>query len=148
MQTTLDTAVRIERVGMGALPVIRRLNKTIFREPRIINQFDRRDLVMLMAFAGEQAVGFKIGYGENRTTFYSAKGGVLEAWRRRGVARQLLEEMVEQARTLGYRRFAYDTFPNMHPGMAMLGLTEGFRVTAAGYNATYRDYRIRFEKEL
>ena len=49
---------------------------------------------------------------------------------------------------MGYRRFAYDTFPNKHPGMTVMGLREGFRVTAAGYNAAYRDYRIRFEKKL
>ena len=54
----------------------------------------------------------------------------------------------EEARRLGYDRFAYDTFPNMHPGMTVLGLREGFEVTAAGYNATYQDYRIRFEKAL
>jgi len=36
----------------------------------------------------------------------------------------------------------------MHPGMTVLGLREGFEVTAAGYNATYQDYRIRFEKAV
>jgi GNAT superfamily N-acetyltransferase len=143
-----DITIHIERVGIDALPVIRRLNHTIFNEARIINQFDRRDLTMLMAYADEEPVGFKIGYGESRGIFYSAKGGVVEEWRRHGIARQMLADMMEEARQMGYKRFAYDTFPNMHPGMTMMGLIEGFQVTAAGYNATYKDYRIRFEKDL
>ena len=66
----------------------------------------------------------------------------------RGVARALLYRMMDEARALGYRRFAFDTFPNRHGGMTVLGLAEGFTVTAAGYNAAYKDYRIRFEKAL
>lgn len=144
----VDVPITIARVGMDALDEIRRLNEIVFGEKRVINQFDRPDLLMLLARHGEEAVGFKVGYGESRTTFYSAKGGVLVPWRRHGVARQLLHAMMDAARAMGYRRFAYDTFPNMHPGMTVLGLSEGFRVTAAGFNATYQDYRIRFEKNL
>lgn len=146
--TEIDTRVTIERVGMDALPVIRIINKAVFRETRVINQFDRPDLLMLLALAGGEAVGFKIGYGESRSTFYSAKGAVVEPWRRHGVARALLYAMMEETRAMGYRRLAYDTFPNMHPGMIVLGLQEGFRVTAAGFNSSYKDYRIRLEKPL
>jgi predicted GNAT superfamily acetyltransferase len=133
---------------MEALPVIRRLNRTIFNEARIINQFDRPDLLMLVASSDGEPVGFKVGYGESRTTFYSAKGGVLELWRRRGVARAMLLVMMDEVRAMGYTRFAYDTFPNLHPGMTILGLREGFRVTAAGFNSTYQDYRLRLEQKL
>ena len=148
MQTATDLALRIERVGMDQFPTIRRLNVVVFDEVRVINQLDRPDLVMLLAYRDEEPVGFKVGYGESDASFYSAKGGVLEAYRGRGIARALLVRMMDEARGLGYRRFAFDTFPNMHPGMTVLGLREGFRVTAAGYNATYRDYRLRFEKAL
>lgn len=133
---------------MDRFAEVRAINEAIFNEARVINQLDRRDLVMLLALLDDTPVGFKVGYGENRTTFYSAKGGTLPAWRRRGLARLLLAEMMQEARVLGYLVFAYDTFPNMHPGMTVLGLAQGFRVTAAGYNASYRDYRLRFEKEL
>jgi GNAT superfamily N-acetyltransferase len=114
----------------------------------VINQFDRPDLLMLLALADGEPIGFKIGYGESRTTFYSAKGAVVEGWRRRGVARALLQAMIEEVRRMGYRRFAYDTFPNMHPGMTVMGLQEGFKVTAAGFNSSYKDYRIRLEKAI
>ncbi|MEM6782282.1 MAG: GNAT family N-acetyltransferase [Bacteroidota bacterium] len=144
----LPPSLRVERVGLDRFAEVRAINEAIFNEARVINQLDRRDLVMLLATFEDIPIGFKVGYGENRTTFYSAKGGTMPLWRRRGLARLLLAEMMNEARALGYLVFAFDTFPNMHPGMTVLGLAEGFRVTAAGYNASYRDYRLRFEKEV
>jgi GNAT superfamily N-acetyltransferase len=140
--------VRVVAVDLDALDVFRTLNLTVFEEERIINTFDRDDLLLLLAYAGDEAVGFKIGYRENRFTFYSAKGGVLPEYRRRGIARILLYEMMAWARAKGYARLAYDTFPNRHPGMTVLGLAEGFRVTKADYNPVYKDFRLRFEKKL
>ncbi len=140
--------LRIEEAGLEVHELLFTLNMTIFKEPRIINTFDRSDLMILLAWMDEEPVGFKIGYRENRFTFYSAKGGVLATHRRRGVARALLHEMMARARRRGYARFAFDTFPNMHPGMTILGLLEGFRVMKADYNPAYRDYRLRFEKKL
>ena len=140
--------LRIERVGMERWLDVQALNQAVFGEARVIQRLDRPDLVLLFATVEGRPVGFKVGYGESQTTFYSAKGGVLEAHRRRGVAKAMLVRMMEEARGLGYARFAYDTFPNKHAGMTVMGLTEGFTVTAAGYNAAYRDYRIRFEKAL
>ena len=142
--------LRIERIGMDRFPEIVRLNEEVFGDDRVIFRLDRRDLLLLLATDADtgEAVGFKVGYGETATVFYSAKGGVVESRRRTGVAKALLERMMEEVRAMGYRRFAYDTFPNKHPGMTVLGLAEGFRVVAAGYNAAYRDYRIRFEKRL
>ena len=56
--------------------------------------------------------------------------------------------MMEIARQKGYKTFVYDTFPNLHPGMTIIGLKEGFRVTNADFNQTYKDYCLRFEKAL
>lgn len=156
MQIELDPAVappgppglRIERVPMARYAEVQALNEAIFGERRVIFRLDRADLVFLLAWLDGRRVGYKAGYAEDRTTFYSAKGGVLEGYRRRGIARALLYRMMDEARRLGYRRFAFDTFPNKHAGMTVLGLAEGFAVTAAGYNAAYKDYRLRFEKAL
>lgn len=141
-------ALHIERVGMERLDVIRRLNTTIFDERRVINTFEREDLLMLLAALGDEPAGFKIGYRLRAGTFYSAKGGVLSRYRRQGIARALLHVMMDWVRDRGYRHFTYDTFPNRHPGMTILGLSEGFRVVKAGYNPQYDDYRLRFQKEL
>ena len=148
--------VRVERLGLERFAEIRALNQAVFGDDRVIFRLDRDDLLLLLAVAvpdgraggDRRPVGFKVGYRESAETFYSAKGGVVDGWRRRGVARALLERMEDEARAMGYGTFAYDTFPNKHPGMTALGLAAGFRVTAAGYNAAYRDYRLRFERPL
>jgi GNAT superfamily N-acetyltransferase len=140
--------VRIEEVGMEAVPVIRTINVEIFEETRIINRLDRDDLIMLLAYVGEDPVGFKVGYRENSSVFYSAKGGVLPQYRRRGIARWLLYEMMNRAREKGYSYFAFDTLPNLHHGMTVLGLTEGFEVVGASFSDQFDDYILRFEKSL
>lgn len=142
----MERPVRIRRVGMDALDVIRRLNTAIFDEQRIINTFDRDDVLILLAQVESQPVGFKIGYRFKAKTYYSAKGGVLPAFRRQGIARALLYAMIDRVRDWGYTSFLFDTFPNKHPGMTVLGLSEGFRVVKAGYSPQYQDYRLRFEK--
>jgi len=143
-----DLPLDIREVSLERLDLIRRLNVAVFDDDHIINTFDRDDLLMLVAWTGETAVGFKIGYQRDATTFYSAKGGVRNAYRRRGIARALLYAMLDVARARGYDRFLYDTFPNKHPGMTVMGLDEGFRVVQAGYSPRYQDYRLRFAHTL
>ena len=143
-----ERPLHIVEVGRMRLDVIKSLNRVIFDEERVINSFERDDLLMLLAYLGDDPVGFKIGYRESRDIFYSAKGGVLATYRRQGISRRLLYAMMERIRKKGYRILAYDTFPNMHPGMTVMGLGEGFHITRADYNPTYKDFRLRFEKKL
>ncbi|WP_412067144.1 GNAT family N-acetyltransferase [Rubrivirga sp. IMCC43871] len=140
--------VRIDRLDVSRYPEIQALNLAVFGDSRVIQRLDRDDLVLLLASVGGEPIGYKVGYRESASTFYSAKGGVLKAWRKRGVARALLAVLEQEAKRLGYARFAYDTFPNKHPGMTVLGLARGYTITAAGYNAAYRDFRLRFERDL
>jgi GNAT superfamily N-acetyltransferase len=140
-----EVPLNIVEVGLGRLDTIRRLNVEIFDDAHIIKTFDRDELLVLLAHSGGAAVGFKIGYQLNATTFYSAKGGVRPAYRRNGIARALLYAMLDVVARRGYDRFVYDTFPNKHPGMTVLGLDEGFEVIRAGYSPQYQDYRLRFE---
>jgi GNAT superfamily N-acetyltransferase len=143
-----DLPLTIGEVSLDRLDLIRRLNVAIFDDEHIINTFDRDDLLILVAWTDDVAVGFKIGYRRDASTFYSAKGGVRGAYRRNGIARALLYAMLDTAAARGYERFVYDTFPNKHPGMTVMGLDEGFRVIRAGYSPRYEDYRLRFALPL
>ena len=143
----LDSVI-IQPVGLEDLDTIRTLNVTIFEEERVINTFDREDLLMLIAYLDAKPIGFKIGYRQSHDTFYSAKGGILADYRRKGIARKMLYNMIEHVRLQGYKRFAFDTFPNKHPGMTILGLDEGFNVVKADFNTVFQDYRLQFEKEI
>ncbi|MDG1754462.1 MAG: GNAT family N-acetyltransferase [Rhodothermales bacterium] len=138
----------IQEIGLRELDSIRGMNRLIFKEERVINSFDREDLLILEARLHGIPVGFKIGYRENRYTFYSAKGGVLPEYRRKGIALALMNEMVEAVEEKGYPVFAFDTFPNMHPGMTILALAQGFRLVKADFNTLYKEYRLRFERRL
>lgn len=138
----------ISSVTLDELAPIWEINRTLFNEDRIINSFDRQDLLLLVAHFEGMPAGFKVGYRENRFVFYSAKGGVLPDFRRRGIARHLMYAMMDRVERMGYSRFAFDTFPNLHPGMTVLAVNEGFRLIKADYNSAYREYRLRFEKKL
>lgn len=124
------------------------LNYELFRERRIINKTNHQVLIILVARLHDIPVGFKIGYGRKNAEFYSAKGGVLPRFRRKKLASEMLDMMMEQAARYGYERFVYDTFPNMHQGMAILGFQRGFRLADAKYNARYSDYQLTLEKRL
>ena len=143
-----NVPLTITEVGLERLDLIRRLNVAIFDDDHIIKTFDRDDLLILVAHSEGTAVGFKLGYQLDPRSFYSAKGGVRESYRRHGIARALLYAMLDVVRDRGYDRFVYDTFPNKHPGMTVMGLDEGFRVIRAGYSPRYQDYRLRFELSM
>jgi len=140
--------LRIHELSVDDISEIRQMNTTIFHEERVINSFDKEDLMILQAELDGKPVGFKIGYRENRFTFYSAKGGIMPGFRRQGIALVLLDEMMRKVRQRGYRRFAFDTFPNLHPGMTILALEHGFTLVKSDYNTVYREYRLRFEMKL
>ena len=138
----------IQIVGFEALPIVAAINRQLFDEERIINRFDRPDLVIMVAFVGEEPAGFKIGYGLDRKVYYSAKGGVLEPYRRQGIANLLLTGLMEEAVRRGYRTYCFDTFPNRHSGMAVLALQRGFVVSEVRFSDVYHDLRVRFQSSL
>lgn len=138
----------IHHQGIGDLDRIRQMNHIIFAEDRVINSFEKEDLMILEARINGKAVGFKVGYRENQKIFYSAKGGVLPEFRRKGIALHLLKDMMIRVHQMGYTHFAFDTFPNLHPGMTILALENGFKLIKSDYNSVYREYRLRFERRL
>lgn len=140
--------ILIQPVGFEMMPAITEMNRLLFDEERVINRFDRPDLVILLASVDGEAAGFKIGYGLDRGIYYSAKGGVLDRFRRRGIAGRLLENLMDEAFKRGYRTYCFDTFPNMHPGMTILGVSRGFSVTEVRYSDVYKDLRVRFSVDL
>ncbi len=138
----------IHHQGIGDLDAIRKMNHLIFAEDRVINSFEKEDLLILEARIHNEPVGFKVGYRENQKIFYSAKGGILPDYRRQGIALHLLKDMMIRVQQMGYSHFAFDTFPNLHPGMTILALENGFRLIKSDYNSVYKEYRLRFERRL
>ncbi|AML56098.1 Protein export cytoplasm protein SecA ATPase RNA helicase [Serratia rubidaea] len=94
-----------------------------------------------------QPAGFKLGYQTGDDTFYSWLGGVLPAFRRRGVAGRLLEEQERWARTQGFRRLTVKT-RNQFRGMLMLLIARHYRIITLEKKGEVADYRLLLEKTL
>lgn len=141
-------AYEIRELSVVDLYMIEDMNSFLFNESRIINQYDHRHLIILMLIVGGIKAGFKIGYGHGNGVFYSAKGGVMPAFRRRGFARQLTVSMMQMASQLGYERFEFDSFPKRSKEMLIMGLSDGFLITDAEWNRELEDFRIRLSVSI
>jgi len=101
---------------------------------------------VLVAQAGGQPIGFKVGY-ERSGFFYSWMGGVLPAWRGQGVADALADAQEEWARRQGFDRIRLKT-RNRHRAMILLAIRRGFDVLSVEPRETVPEYRIWMEKQL
>lgn len=143
-----DKSVKLFRLPLTQIDRILSMNKILFGEDRVINSYDRNDLLILLLEVDGIRAGFKVGYGQSEGIFYSAKGGVMPAFRRQGFARLMTIEMMKLALKSGYQIFEFDTFPNQTPEMLMMGLSDGFKVTDAGWNDTHNDFRIHLSVSI
>ncbi|UJD78353.1 GNAT family N-acetyltransferase [Serratia rubidaea] len=101
----------------------------------------------LIAELDDQPAGFKLGYQTGDDTFYSWLGGVLPAFRRRGVAGRLLEEQERWAHTQGFRRLTVKT-RNQFRGMLMLLIARHYQIITLEKKGEVADYRLLLEKTL
>jgi hypothetical protein len=143
-----DKSMELFRLPLPQIDRILSMNKILFAEDRVINSYDRNDLLILLLEVDGIRAGFKVGYGLADGVFYSAKGGVMPAFRRQGYARLMTIEMMKLATNRGYQTFEFDTFPNQAPEMLMMGLSDGFKVTDAGWNEIHNDFRIRLSVSI
>ncbi|EPT7002192.1 GNAT family N-acetyltransferase [Cronobacter malonaticus] len=101
----------------------------------------------LVAYDGAEPVGFKLGYESAPGEFYSWLGGVVPAYRRDGVAQQLLETQECWARENGYQRLYVKT-RNQFRAMLMLLVRNGYEVIGLEKKGEVADYRLLLEKTL
>lgn len=138
----------IKRVSLLESEAVFWLNEQIFNETRLINHFDHDDLIILTAYCEGMPIGFKVGYALNKHDFYSAKGGVLKKFRRKGVASGLLTKMIFHVRLLNYSNFIFDTYPEIDLGMYLFGKKNGFEEIENEWNTKMKAIRVRFKKKL
>jgi len=143
-----DKSLKLFRLPLTQIDRILSMNKILFGEDRVINSYDRNDLLILLLEIDSIRAGFKVGYGQQDGIFYSAKGGVMPAFRRQGLARLMTIEMMKLAANRGYESFEFDTFPNQAPEMLMMGLYDGFKVTDAGWNEVHMDFRVHLSVSI
>lgn len=117
-------------------------------DPAMIEQELRAHSVFHVAVAihEQQVVGFKVGYQDRMSRFYSWLGGVDPDFRRRGIASALMQAQHTWCQERGYRLIRTQT-KNTWREMLLLNIQSGFDVIG-----TYTDEdgqpKIILEKRL
>ena len=105
------------------------------------------DLLVLFAEnEHKQTVGFKIGYRQDPTTWYSWLGGVLPECRGQGIAGMLMQHQHEWVKSRMYRWIQTKTM-NRWRRMLILNLKHGFDIIGT-YTGNDGSTRIILQKDL
>ncbi|QQE81454.1 GNAT family N-acetyltransferase [Alicyclobacillus sp. SO9] len=126
------------------------LHSTIFR-PQGTDAIEEElsskpNFLILVALANQQVVGYKIGYQERRTRFYSWLGGVHPEYRGQGIASELMLRQHEWCRSQGYTVVRTQT-KNKWRSMLILNLRHGFDVVGT-YTDKHGEPKIILEKRI
>ena len=81
-----------------------------------------------LAYDGERLVGQKVGRSDDPRAFESWYGGVLTAFRRRGIARELATRQEAWCRANQFRVISTETDPD-NVAMLTLNLRQGFKIS-------------------
>jgi len=121
-----------------------------FHEPHRAPEYKKRltgvPHLILIAKINEKSAGFKVGY-ERDNYFYSWMGGVLPEFRGNGVAKALLIEMENWAKTQNYPHLTFKTSNKMR-SMLLFGLRYGFDIIDFEKREPDSESRILLRKML
>lgn len=121
-----------------------------FVNPHEAEEYEKRlsgvPHLILVVFANEEPVGFKVGY-ERDGAFYSWMGGILPDFRRLGLAKALADAQEHWAKQQGYETIIFKT-RNCHKGMLIFALKNGFDIIGFEPKATSEQHRILLRKQL
>jgi GNAT superfamily N-acetyltransferase len=118
------------------------------KEEEYTKRLHEKKHLIAIAYIEGRAVGFKVGYEkENDGSFYSWMGGVLPAYRKHHVAKQLAGVQEAWAKENGYRKIRFKT-RNRHKAMLLFALKNGFQIMAVEPTGAIPEYRILLEKDL
>jgi len=145
----ISTQIDIRSVDIE-LHTIHFLEEMIFGEKRAteqrLKQIRKQRGLLLIAFAGNTPVGFKVGYvNQNKQTFFSWLGGVHPDFRRQGIAQTLLDYQEGHVKSLGINKIYFTSF-HRFPEMINLGKKNGYLLTKAAKDDGEEKYW--YEKQL
>ncbi|HET7580503.1 MAG TPA: GNAT family N-acetyltransferase [Bacillales bacterium] len=106
----------------------------------------RSRILILAAFDAERVVGYKIGFEDRRTRFYSWLGGVSPDYRGQGIASELMRKQHEWCKAQGYTIIRTQT-KNKWRNMVILNLHHGFDIVGT-YTDGKGEAKIILEKRL
>jgi ribosomal protein S18 acetylase RimI-like enzyme len=145
--------VHIESVGPAyhslLADLLRRTLEPSSSEEDIDRAMSNRNALALVAFVGNEPVGFKLGYGRDARghLFESALGGVLPDYRDRGVASALARQQIQAVTDMGYHVVRVHTAHD-NVGMLRVCVREGFNVAGLFHHERRRMSQIMLTRLL
>lgn len=136
---TIEEALRVE----GAIPEFSQVRTA----EAYMRKFGEQPHLILIASVDDEHVGYKVGYALDEESFYSWLGGVLPAFRKRGVAQHLLAVQEDWVRRHEYRRIVVKS-KNQFPAMLRLLIQNGYKISHVEEGVPIDDAKITFEKSL
>lgn len=109
-------------------------------------RLDGKKHLILIAYDDTKPIGFKVGY-EREDSFYSWMGGVLPAYRKKGIAKKLATIQEEWARTNGFQTITFRT-RNRLKGMLIFAIKNNFNIIDVESRESIDEYRILLRKNL
>ena|SRR5690625_4454294 len=137
----------------GLLPnieneLLSQLHNQIFTSNDDLNERISRknEALTLITYKDNEIVGYKIGYKQESTKFYSWLGGVKENYRNHGIAQKLIEEQMKLLKVKDYTKVQTKTF-NKWKSMLILNIKNDFQIIDS-YKDLKGDIAIILEKEI
>lgn len=87
----------------------------------------KRPILILIAYVDKKPVGFKIGFEQTESFFYSWLGGVLPDYRKKGIASELMKKQHQWIAEQGYK-FVETRTRNRYRSMLILNIRHGFSI--------------------
>ncbi len=107
----------------------------------------KNNLLILVAYSGSLPVGYKVGFEESERLFDSWIGGVHPEFRRKGIAKNLMNMQHERAKEMGYS-FVRTHTKNSYREMLIFNIRYGFDVVGTYKSDYQKELIIMLEKAL
>ena len=142
----------IDIVGPEELPLVVDLYNQIFRPGRNLESFQRRflgrhNILQLVALVDNRPVGFFLGFELKPRVFFAWFYGVLPAYRRQGIASQLMEAVHEWAHVHEYDAIRFECH-NQHRPMLHLGIALEYDILGIRWDPDRGANLVLFQKTL
>lgn len=125
--------MEIIKKTLDELHIVENLEKQIteFTMPhtkqKYLNMLKKRKYSLLFAIENKKEAGYAVSYGKG-DKFYIWTIAVLQEYRNKGVAKQLLQRSMEEGKKLGYSKIYLKT-KNTFKNMIFLALKFGFKIS-------------------
>lgn len=142
--TTLDNESCIQTVAGLSDQIFKVTNG----KTRIRKRLERKNSwLILIAYTQDDhvPVGFKIGYEDTETLYYSWLGGVLPEYRGHGIASALMQRQHARIAEMGYHKVETRT-RNRYKSMLILNIKHGFNIIGTQFSKN--DVKIVLQKTI